>query len=109
MIIIEYTCLIPVFSIGGFRLNKSSLRPQVFTLPDCQKCDILKDWLKKRAIEYNEQVFDTETQVAFIMRNVFGNPPILKLGESKITSEELFTNEVLDEKKLKEFLENAKA
>ena len=53
--------------------------------------------------------FDTEAQTDFIMRNMFGNPPILELGESFAPSEELFPEEKLDESKAFEVLGIAKA
>jgi len=43
------------------------------------------------------------------MRNMFGNPPILELGESFAPSEELFPDENLDENKALEVLGIAKA
>jgi glutaredoxin len=85
----------------------SSLR--VYTLPDCPKCDALKGWLKERGHEFNEAAFDTDAQLDFIMRNMFGNPPILEVGENALPSEELFQDESLDKVKLIEVLESAKA
>lgn len=58
-------------------------RPRVYTLPACPKCDVLKEWLSERAIDFEEKAFDTEAQLDFIMRNFFGNPPILELLEYK--------------------------
>lgn len=84
-------------------------RPRVYTVPACPKCDTLKGWLKERAIEYEEKAFDTEAQLGFIMRNMFGNPPILEIGEEVYLSEDLFEHEVLDEVKLSEVFKSAEA
>ncbi len=84
-------------------------RLRVYTLPDCPRCDILKGWLKKRDMEFDEKAFDTEAQLDFIMRNFFGNPPILEVNESAFPSEELFQDESLDEVKMNEVIGNAKA
>ena len=43
----------------------------------------------------------------FIMKNMFGNPPILELGDDAYPSEVLFPKEVLDVDKLKEVLGSA--
>jgi glutaredoxin len=100
-----------IFSIGGFRHNMSLAEtlPRVYTLPDCPKCDKLKGWLSEKQIDFDVKPFDTEVQTDFIMRNVFGNPPILELGESFAPSEELFLDEKLDETKILEVLGIAKA
>ena len=58
-------------------MNASNNEIRVYSLPDCQKCDTLKEWLKTEGIEYEAKWFDTEAQTDFIMRNFFDNPPIL--------------------------------
>ncbi len=59
-------------------------------------------------MEFDERAFDTEVQLDFIMKNFFGNPPILEAGDSAFPSEELFQGEEsLDESKLCEVLEIA--
>ncbi len=83
--------------------------PRVYSVPACPKCEVLKGWLKERAIEYEEKVFDTEAQLGFIMRNMFGNPPILEIGDRMASSEEMFPGEILDERKVREFLGHAEA
>jgi glutaredoxin len=90
-------------------MGSSGSNPRVYTLPDCPKCDKLKKWLSDRGVEFDVRDFDTEAQTDFIMRNMFGNPPILELGESFAPSEELFTDEKLDETKALEVLGVAKA
>lgn len=90
-------------------MDLKQLCPRVYALLDCSKCEVLKTWLKEREIEFEEKMFDTETQLDFIMRNVFGNPPLLELGETVASSEELFNNEILEESKVKEVLGSAKA
>jgi hypothetical protein len=84
-------------------------RLRVYTLPDCPRCDVLKVWLKGRRMEFDEKAFDTEAQLDFIMKNFFGNPPILEVGESAFPSEELFQDESLDEAKMSEVLGIAEA
>jgi glutaredoxin len=78
--------------------------PRVYTLPDCPRCDELKEWLEAQGFKYDVSSFDTEIQLEFIMRNMFGNPPILEIGSKAFSSEELFPQEILDEDKLKEIL-----
>ena len=86
---------------------KSGLR--VYTLPDCPHCSTLKEWLEEKGLEFEEKPFDTEVQLEFIMRNMFGNPPILEVGSRAIPSEELFLDEVFDEEKVREALEPGEA
>jgi glutaredoxin len=90
-------------------MSPENTLPRVYTLPDCPKCDKLKGWLSEKQIDFDVKPFDTEVQTDFIMRNVFGNPPILELGESFAPSEELFLDEKLDETKILEVLGIAKA
>jgi glutaredoxin len=78
----------------------------VYTLPDCPKCDILKEWLKKKEIDFDVKWFDTETQTEFIMKNMFGNPPILSYGERVEPSERLFHKEMLKENIVLEVLDS---
>ena len=85
-------------------MGPSASRATVYTLPDCSKCDELKRWLSEECVEYDVRVFDTETQTEFILKNVFGNPPILERGDLLAPSEELFPGEALDEGKAKEVL-----
>jgi glutaredoxin len=85
-------------------LGSSGSHPRVFTLPDCPKCDTLKEWLKDNGIEFDVKDLDTIAQTDFIMRNIFGNPPILEIDEKAFTSEDLFANEKLIEVKVMEVL-----
>jgi glutaredoxin len=109
--IVKVALSLLIFSIGGFRHNMSpeNILPRVYTLPNCPKCDKLKGWLSEKQIDFDVKPFDTEAQTDFIMRNMFGNPPILELGESFAPSEELFPEEKLDEKRAFEVLGIAKA
>ena len=77
---------------------------RVYSLPDCPKCDKLKAWLKGHKINFEPLWFDTEAQTNFIMRNIFGNPPILEKGDTVKPSEELFDKEELKEEIVKEVL-----
>ncbi len=90
-------------------MDSSQSRATVYTLPDCEKCDELKDWLEKKGEEYETKSFTTEVQLEFIMKNMFGNPPILEADEMFASSEELFPNEVLNEEKVLEVLGHGKA
>jgi glutaredoxin len=80
----------------------------VYSLPDCPKCDTLKAYLKGKDIEFEADWFDTENQTDFVMMNMFGNPPILTLGEKEVVkpSEELFEGETLIEDRVMEMLES---
>ncbi|UCH56615.1 MAG: NrdH-redoxin [Candidatus Bathyarchaeota archaeon] len=90
-------------------MSASASRVRVYTLPDCPKCSVLKHQLEERRVEFDIRSLDTEAQLELIMKNVFGNPPILEIGESVLSSDELFHDEVLDEKKLNEVLLVAEA
>lgn len=83
--------------------------PRVYTLPDCHNCATLKRWLEERGVAFEERLFDTEAQLELIMRNVFGNPPILEVGSRTASSEELFVDEALDEEKVREVLGSEEA
>ncbi len=88
-------------------MGSAGILPRVYTLPDCPKCDELKEWLQDESVEFDVQSFDTDAQLEFIMKNMFGNPPILELGDDAYPSEVLFPKEVLDVDKLKEVLGSA--
>jgi len=85
-------------------MDSSLSRITVYTLPDCVKCDELKVWLEKKGEVYETKSFTTEVQLEFIMKNMFGNPPILETDERFASSEELFPNDVLSEEKVLEVL-----
>ena len=90
-------------------MDSSRSRAIVYTLPDCVKCDELKIWLEKKGEIYETRSFTTEVQLEFIMKNMFGNPPILEADEKFASSEELFPNDVLSEEKVLEVLGHGKA
>jgi glutaredoxin len=75
---------------------------RVYSLPDCPKCDQLKEWLKENGITFEARWFDTEAQTNFIMRNMFGNPPILEAGDTLKPSEDIFEKDQLKEEELLE-------
>jgi glutaredoxin len=85
-------------------MGSSGSNLRVYTLPDCPKCDKLKKWLGDRGVEFDVSDFDTEAQTDFIMKNMFGNPPFLEVGETAFSSEDLFKEEELDEAKVLEVL-----
>lgn len=82
---------------------------RLYTLPDCVKCDELKEWLEIKGEAYETKSFTTETQLDFIMKNMFENPPILEMDERLASSEELFPNDLLNEEKVWEVLGHGKA
>ncbi len=75
-------------------MDSSRSRATVYTLPDCVKCDELKDWLEEKGEKYETKSFTTEVQLEFIMKGMFGNPPILEADERFALSERCFPNEV---------------
>lgn len=85
-------------------MNASNNEIRVYSLPDCPKCDILKEWLKTEGIEYEAKWFDTEAQTDFIMRNFFDNPPILAKNDIAKGAEDLFDGEKLKEDYVTEVL-----
>jgi len=90
-------------------MGSSKQSPRVYTLPDCPNCTALKKWLAAQGIGFEERVFDTDAQLEFIMRNMFGNPPVLEVGGMAAPVEELFVGEVLDEERVREVLSSEKA
>ena len=78
----------------------------VYSLPDCPKCDKLKGFLKSKQIDFETDWFDTKNQTDFVMMNIFGNPPILTLGEKEVVkpSEVLFEGDTLIEGRVSELL-----
>jgi glutaredoxin len=78
----------------------------VYSLPDCLKCEILKEWLKNNEIKFENKLFDTEAQTEFVMRNMFGDPPVLTCGNRMEPSDTLFSGEVLKEDYVREVLKN---
>ena len=83
--------------------------PRVYTFPNCPKCDVLKAWLEEKKIEFTSQSFDTEAQTEFIMKNMFGNPPVLEVDDRFASAEDMFPNEDMDEGKVLEVLGIGKA
>ena len=73
------------------------MKVTIYSLPDCPKCDILKNFLDSSEVDFEARWFDTEAQTDFIMMNMFGNPPILTLGDNARVepSERLFEGEEL--------------
>jgi glutaredoxin len=82
------------------------MKVTVYSLPDCPKCEKLKEYLKKRGIDFDARWFDTEAQTEFIMMNMFGNPPIISAGSAVRPSEEMFEGYTLKEDKVAEVLDS---
>jgi glutaredoxin len=78
----------------------------LYSLPDCPKCDTLKDFLISKQINFETDWFDTENQTDFVMMNMFGNPPILTLGDKEKVkpSEDMFKGDTLIEARVLEML-----
>lgn len=51
---------------------------KIYSLSDCENCDLLKQVFLAYGIEFTESSFDTEVQSELIMQNVFDDPPILE-------------------------------
>ena len=77
---------------------------RVYSLPDCKKCEVLKAYMKERSIPFEARWFDTEAQTEFVMRNMFGNPPILEVGDRCVSAEEMFPGGVMSEGVVRELL-----
>ena len=69
----------------------------VYSLPDCKKCEELKKWLKESHIAFEARWFDSEAQTEFVMRNMFGNPPILEVDGRCAAAEDMFPGGLLSE------------
>jgi glutaredoxin len=78
-------------------MSASNSVARVYSLPDCKKCEELKAWMKERNLIFESKWFDSEAQTEFVMRNIFGNPPILELGDRYAAAEEMFPGGVLSE------------
>jgi len=77
---------------------------RVYYLPDCPKCEVLKAYMKDKAIPFEAKWFDTEAQTEFVMMNMFGNPPVLVLGERCASAEEMFPRGELNEDVVRDIL-----
>jgi len=80
---------------------------RVYTLPNCPNCERLKDWLRDRGKEFETRVFDVLTHTNFVMRNVFGSPPILENGGGEVlVAEEIFKDDRFDTTLVEGFLDD---
>ncbi len=70
---------------------------RVYSLPDCHRCEELKKWLKENKVEFEAKWFDSAAQTEFVMRNFFGNTPILEVGDKVASAEDMFRTGTLDE------------
>lgn len=80
------------------------MKVTIYSLPDCPKCEKLKEYMKKRGVDFDAKWFDTEAQTEFIMINMFGNPPILTKGSRVEPSEKLFEGDTIREDYVEEVL-----
>ena len=81
---------------------------KIYSLPDCHKCEELKAYLNENSIPFEAKWFDSESQTDFVMKNIFGNPPILEVGDHCLASEEMFPGGILSEDVVRDLL-NVKA
>ncbi len=77
---------------------------KIYSLPDCHKCEELKAYLKEKSIPFEAKWFDSEAQTEFVMRNIFGNPPILEVGDLCAAVEEMFPGGMLSEEVVRDLL-----
>ena len=77
---------------------------KIYSLPDCHKCEELKAYLKGKSIPFEAKWFDSEAQTEFVMRNIFGNPPILEVDDRCVASEEMFPGGMLSEGVVRDLL-----
>ncbi len=78
-------------------MSESKSVARVYSLPDCKKCEVLKKYMKEKGIPFEAKWFDTEAQTEFVMMNMFGNPPVLVLGDKLASAEDMFPRGDLNE------------
>lgn len=76
----------------------------IYSLPDCNKCEVLKTWMKANDLPFESKWFDTIAQTEFVMKNIFGNPPILEVGDRCAAAEEMFPDGILNENIVRDLL-----
>ncbi len=83
------------------------MKTTVFTTPNCPNCKLLKDFLEKLGILYDEKnLLDLDVQTELIMMDIFTmSAPILKIGKRILTFKELFEGGKLNEKLIINVLE----
>ncbi len=83
------------------------MKPTIYTTPNCPNCKLLKNFLEKLGIAYEEKsLLDLDVQTELIMMDVFTmSAPILKIGKRILTFKELFNGSKLNEKLIVDILE----
>ncbi|MBS7610904.1 glutaredoxin family protein [Candidatus Bathyarchaeota archaeon] len=86
------------------------MKPTVYTTPNCPNCKLLKSFLERLEVAYEEKdLLDLDVQTELIMMDVFTmSAPILKFGRRILTFKELFENGKLNEKLVISILEDEK-
>ncbi|MBS7649393.1 MAG: glutaredoxin family protein [Candidatus Bathyarchaeia archaeon] len=86
------------------------MKPTVYTTPSCPNCKLLKGFLEKLGVAYEEKsLLDLDVQTELIMMDVFTmSAPILKIGKRILTFKELFGEGKLNEKLIISVLEAEK-
>lgn len=86
------------------------MKPTVYTTPNCPNCKLLKSFLEKLEIAYEEKyLLNLDVQTELIMMDVFTmSAPILKIGKRILTFKELFDEGKLNEKLIVSILEAEK-
>lgn len=79
----------------------------VYTTPECVRCNILKEWLRKVGAKFEERnLANTEVQAGLILRDVFDfSSPILEYKGKIYSSDQIFKGEDLQISALRKFLE----
>lgn len=92
----------------GLRKYKTALPERnifiVYKMPNCPKCDVLKERLTQLGIVYEERWFSSSIQTEFVLMNEFGDPPILYRMGKYVTSRMLFKGYELVEEELLKFV-----
>ena len=85
-------------------MTATKIVAKIYSLPDCHKCEELKTYLNENLIPFEAKWFDSESQTDFVMRNIFGNPPILEIDDRCLAAEEMFPGGMLSEDVVRDLL-----
>ncbi|HDM23760.1 NrdH-redoxin [archaeon] len=82
------------------------MKVRIYTTPRCPKCKILKKFLARKGIQFEElNLEDSDVAAELIMRDVFDlTTPILEIGEKLYLEDDLFNNDELNVEKLERIL-----
>lgn len=79
----------------------------VYTSPECVRCEILKEWLRKVGVRFEEKnIANTEVQAGLVLRDVFDfSSPILEYKGKIYSNDQMFKGEDLQISALRKFLD----